>query len=212
MIYRNGQAQLPSGYGKKEGLGFLSNKDTTRVVIAQPDNGDKGIVDICTGSPSRGTLNVLPIHPTFSFYQMTLAANPAEVTSAAKAAADWSMQNAWPELMKLNEGDTPYAPLSALLSQARQEYYKGCAAADTAEAIAVGAREAPKEQNRVLNGRAATHFARCQAKARQVCNALVPPATEPEDLGLVRPWPYIRWERPPHETAWEQIQPKAEVD
>jgi len=48
---------------------------------------------------------------------------------------------------------------------------------------------AAKDENIYKWGKAIRAFTRCQALARQVYNALVPPAATPEDLGL-RPWGY----------------------
>ncbi len=198
MMYRNGQ---PEGHS-------IGNEGTTRIVIAQVDDGDKGLINVCTGVPGRQTLLNLPINPTFSFYQITFAGSPAEVMSSAEKAAKQDLMDAWVELMKLNYGDVKYAPLMELYAEAKEEYYKGCNVKDEAEAAFVGAIEATEDETLYLYAWATTHFTRCQAIARQVYNVLVPPATTPEELGLTRPKPSIRWERPPHETEWEQILPK----
>lgn len=198
MMYRNGQPEVHN----------IANKGTTRIVIAEVDDGDKGLINVCTGVPGRQTLLNLPINPTFSFYQITFAGSPAKVMSSAEQAATQNLKDAWVELMKLDYGDVEYAPLMELYAEAMEEYYRGFNVKDEAGAATVGAIEATEDETLYLYARATTHFTRCQAIARQVYNALMPPATTPEELGLTRPKPSIRWERPPHETEWEQILPK----
>ena len=204
MLSRNGEAHPVSSLKNvwKAGKTYMSNEWTARVVVATPDNGNNGVAHICTGHPSRKTLANLLIDPTGTFYDMTLAANPLKVTETAAEAADWALTMVWPKLMKLNYGDAAYVPVMKLVVKAKEKYYKGLNILDTA---VLASYTGKGEEALYAYSKAATYFAKSQALARQAYEALVPPATTPEELGLERPWPFIRWERPPHSTEWKQV-------
>jgi hypothetical protein len=84
------------------------------------------------------------------------------------------------ELRKLTYWDTPYVPLDEIYNKAATEWFKG----GYYQSLAL--KTTGNEYIYNLS-KATRAFTRCQAFARQVYNALVPPATSPEDLGL-RPW------------------------
>jgi hypothetical protein len=117
------------------------------------------------------------IAPTYSFYKIALASNPAEVVVAASDSAHDTNAMAYQEMRKVSFGDPGYAPLSEIYSQAVEERFEGIVAQNKG-LLAKG--------NKALYcfSRAATAFTRSQAHALQVYNAIVPPATHPRDLGL----------------------------
>jgi hypothetical protein len=83
-------------------------------------------------------------------------------------------------LRKLTYWDTPYAPLDEIYNRAATEwfkggYYQGLALKTTGNECIYNLSKATRS------------FTRCQAFAGQVYNALIPPATSPEDLEL-QPW------------------------
>lgn len=163
------------------GMGNLSNN---RVVIGLPDNGDNGLACICTGSPCFGAPEMievwglnLPIHPTHSFYEIALSSEPGKITGAAKKTAESDLYKTVVQLEKLNFGDIRYPPLAKIFAGAKKEWFRGIwAEADAAVSNA--------EDAIYFTSKAVTAFTKCQAKARQVFNALIPPATNPLHLGL----------------------------
>jgi hypothetical protein len=83
------------------------------------------------------------------------------------------------ELRKLTYWDTPYASLDEIYNKAATEWFKG----GYYQSLALKATGNEYIYNLSKATRA---FTLCQAFARQVYNALVPPPTSPEDLGLRR--------------------------
>jgi hypothetical protein len=186
MMWRN------PGYGK---IGNLANH---RIVISLPRKGDKGTAYFCSGTASKEAYPAFAtgcgpfpgsidnpdrsghsyvIAPTYSFYKLALASNPAEVAQAAAEAAHDVHAMAFRELSKLNYNSAGYSVLTILFSESVAEYYKGKAAEN---------RGFLAEGNPALSyfSAAATAYARAQALGMQVYNALVPPAATPQDLGL----------------------------
>lgn len=162
----------------------ICHRENMRVAVGVPDDGDKGIVYICTGPagrilhpPTSRHRDCFQIAGTHSFYKLTLAANPEKVVGAAKNDAHDTLADAYHEFMMLKYNDPGYGFLDALNSLATTEYYEGVHAyhrgvlADGNEALLYFAQ-------------AATAFTRSQAHARHLYNSLVPPATKPDDLGL----------------------------
>jgi hypothetical protein len=157
------------------------------VGILQPDDGDEGLIHVSHGCAARGVNSptyaggvVARLRPTYSFFELKLASSPRHVSRAAQTRARYDLWNAYQELSKLDYWDVPYAPLDDLLNQAVVEWQKGWFYTD--EAGESSANEAV-----VKWAKAIRCWTRCQCYARQVYNALVPPATSPEDLGL-RQW------------------------
>jgi hypothetical protein len=114
---------------------------------------------------------------THTFYRLRLAAEPAALVRAAGEAAEEEIANAYGKLMFLNYGEPGFAGLKALYGQA---------AAECLEARIMFNRARLAEGNKALalHARAASLYARAQAHAREVFEALVPPPTSPSDLGL----------------------------
>jgi len=161
----------------------ICNLGSLRVAIALPDDGDKGIAYLCTGPagrvayPLRPDLDHYQIAGTHAFYNLALASSPAEIVSIANNEAEEYIGEAYSKLMWLNYTDAGYAALDELYSLANTEYYEGVNW-KTKATLAKG------DEALFYFARAATAFTRSQAHAKQVHNALVPPAACPEDLGL----------------------------
>lgn len=157
--------------------------------VVTPHKGDQGIARICTGPAGRvlhasKASDESTMHPTYqyidgthTFYQLRLAASPMEMVDEARIKAKQSISEAYRELMHLNFGDSGYAELESIFSQANTEYYAG--RNDLHQA-----RLNSGNQALAWLSRAATFFTRCQAHAAQVKEVLVPPAVSPSDLGL----------------------------
>jgi len=154
------------------------------VAVLQPDNGNEGVVHICTGSAGRvvstpaGRNTSLPVvDGTHTFCQLKLAASPKEVVQAARTSAEEDIGAANERLKQMNYTDTGYAALKEIYSLAYAEYLWGSNAL-TKGFLAEGKKALPHF------ARAATAFTRSQAHAKQVYEALVPPPVSPFDLGL----------------------------
>ncbi|MEI9476209.1 MAG: hypothetical protein WCO26_06505 [Deltaproteobacteria bacterium] len=163
------------------------------VGVLQPDNGNKGLYYVSngclarTGSPFQPRGHYYRIAPTYTFYELKLESDHEKLTLAAKDRAQYDLYYANRELRKLNYGDCAYAPLDQIFNQAAIEWQKG----------EYHLRFAKKTKgNESLNywGKTTRAFTRCQALARQVYESLVPPASNPEGLGL-KSWEYWTTER-----------------
>lgn len=178
--------------------------------VVEPHDGDEGVAHICTGPPGRVLHGSMAgdgsmMKPTYrytagthTFYRLQLAKGPAEVAEAAKAAAEEEIANAYAKMMHLNYLDAGYGDLKALYGLAVAEMFEGRNAFNRAELemeAAGGKASAAKNRSLALYGRAASLYARAQAHAREVFEALEPAPTSPDDLGL-RPFggPWATWE------------------
>lgn len=170
------------------------------VSVVLPDDGDKGLVYICTGplgrvihsstaSNGEKMRSSYPyIHGTHTFFRMNLAENPKAIVQAAKKNTGEDIATAYSKLMYLNYTDPGCAALKDLYSLANAEYYSGCSSFN--KGLVTKGNEAL-----YYYSDAATQFARAQAHAMEVYEALVPPATSPSDLGL-KPFggDWAKWE------------------
>ena len=159
----------------------------TAVVL--PHDGDEGVAHICTGPAGRVLQSSIAsdksvMRPTYryaagthTFYKLRLAKGPAELVRSAHDAAEEEIANAYSKLMHLNYRDTGYAELKELYGKAVAEMFEGRNASNRAE-LAKG------NNALALYGRAASLYARAQAHAREVYEALEPAPTSPLDLGL----------------------------
>ena len=176
-------AQIPNG---KEFEFRICNLNAASLGIAKPCDGDDGLYYISTGCPAKVAYTSSPsahsfrVAPTFSFYQLKLASGPDQVTTAAMLQAQHDLHYANQELRKLTYWDTPYAPLDEIYNKAATEWFRG----GYYQSLA---RKTTGNESIYNLSKASRAFTRCQALAKQVYNALVPPATNPEDLGL-QPW------------------------
>lgn len=173
----------------------ICNLGNSSVGIALPDDGDKGVMYICTGPASRKAYPSTPggkgqyqIDGTHTFYELTLADSPAKVVMNARSAAYGRISEAHGKMMKLNYTDPGFAVLDELFSTAKAEYYEGINWSNKAK-LAEG------NEALAFYAKAATSFTRSQAHAIQVYHALVPAASKPDDLGL----------KPYKETAWDEV-------
>jgi hypothetical protein len=113
-----------------------------------------------------------------------LEESPEEVAKAAQYQAEIDLFVANRELRKLSYHDVAYAPLDEIYNKALIEWTQG----EYIVGPDYGKVNWADEDEAVLFWAKATRaFTRCQSLARQVYNALVPPASDPEDLGL-KPW------------------------
>ena len=170
------------------------------VSVVLPDDGDKGVVHICTGpagkvihssTASNGEVmrSRYPfINGTHTFFRLNLAKNPRAVVAAAKKFASNDIATAYAEFMYVKHSDPGYFVLNNLYSLANKEYYSGC------NAFNKGLVTAGNESLSYF-ARAVSAYARSQAHAMEVYEALVPPATSPSDLGL-KPFggEWAKWE------------------
>lgn len=183
--------EAEESYYPSKGAGWhqkISSMENAMVGILQPDDGDGGLYHVSQGCPARLTTPLAPrghfyrVAPTYSFYTLKLASTPKGVAEAAKNQAQYDQYYANLELRKLDYWDPPYIPLDAIFNEAAVEWQKG-------EFYRTRAQETSGHESIFHWGRAIRAFTRCQAMARQVYNALVPPPSSPGDLDL-RPWRY----------------------
>jgi len=159
----------------------------SRVSVVLPDNGDNGLAYICTGPAGkvipatvdrRGGLSIDSyIDSTKTFFRLRLAASPKNVAEKAKRDAKEDIGIAYSKLMYLDYSYLGYADLKELYSLSNKEYYHGSSCLN--KAILTSGRESLLQFSE-----ATTAFTRSQSHAKQVYEALVPPATSPIDLKL----------------------------
>jgi len=163
----------------------ICNLANARVAIGLPDDGDNGVAYVCTGPAARIAYphvfhlyeHYYQIAGTHTFYELALASSPAAVANAAGIAAHRYIATAYTQLMMLNSLDCGFYELKKLYSVSNAEYYLGVDAKNRASLNV--------EDNALsLFAKATTQFTRAQAHALEVYNALVPPPTKPDDLGL----------------------------
>jgi len=160
--------------------------ENAMVGVLAPDDGDEGLYLVSQGCLTRQTSPLAPrghfyrVSPTYSFYELKLAASPGKVTEATKHRAQYSQYYADLELRKLSYHDTAYAPLDEIFDEAAVEWQIG-------EFYSEKAKNATGRDSIYSWGKAIRAYTQCQALANQVRNALKPPAASPEDLDL-RPW------------------------
>lgn len=162
-------------------IGGLHND---RVIVMVPDDGEFYVCQGRAGRVAYPPVDRAPylIDSLYSFYQLKLESDPAEITEVAVERAQYELIRASQELMKLNYSDPAYAPLTKIFDRAATEFRKGTYYHDVAENTT--GNESIYNWSRALRG-----FTRCQAYAQHVYESLVPPAATPEDLGL-EPWGY----------------------
>jgi hypothetical protein len=174
--------------------------------VVTPDDGDKGVANICTGPVGRvlqasiaGDGSVMK--PTYryaagthTFYRLQLAKGPLELAKAARQAAEEEIANAYGKLMGLNYRDAGYGDLKELYGKAVAEMFEGRNAFNRA-VLAEGKGTDGRNEALALYGRAASLYGRAQAHAGEVYEALEPAPTDPIGLGL-RPFggDWATWE------------------
>jgi hypothetical protein len=157
--------------------------------VVTPDDGDQGVAHICTGPAGRvlqasTASDGSVMKPTYryaagthTFYRLRLAKDPLALVKAARVAAEEEIAEAYGQLMTLNYRDAGYAALKDLYGKAVAEMFEGRNFFN--RAVLAEGNEALR-----LFGRAASLYARAQAHAREVFEALEPAPTDPAGLGL----------------------------
>jgi hypothetical protein len=165
----------------------IGSLDNSVIGITLPENGDNGLYYICSGYATRATCPSLPGYHHYapgracSFYELKLASNPDAVVDAAFRRAQYDLYYANAEMAKLKYTDA--SALQPMFEKAATEYFKGHYYLNAVR----GGRITTKRESVFHYSKATRAFARCQVFAREVYEALFPPATRPEDLGL-KPW------------------------
>jgi len=177
--YEKSQARLWNAH--------VSQPGNSVVTVLQPDAGDKGVIHVSHGCPVRGNDSptyqggvIVRLNPTFTFFELQLAAKPNDVAKAAKTRARYDLWNAYQALSKLDYSDPRYDRLDGILNDAAAEWQKGNFYLE--EAADSSATEAT-----VGVAKGVRCFTKAQCYAREVSEIIKPAPKRPEDLGL-RPW------------------------
>jgi hypothetical protein len=163
----------------------ICNLANSRVAIGLPDNAGEGLAYVCTGPAGRIAYphvfdiceHYYQVAGTHSFYQLTLASDPAAVVDAAQNAAHDYIAIAHNQFARLDYTDCRFSEIRKLYSLSNAEYYLGVNARNEGSLKA-------GDTSLFHFAQATTAFARAQAHALEAYNALVPPPSRPEDLGL----------------------------
>jgi hypothetical protein len=182
MMYRRsgtlpegGEKEIVAGYSEGEwGEIPASNSANATVTIMKPSDG---IFCHCVGPARRGLTPLsakLFAHPMYqetnAFWELKLEDSPEAIVTYARDRAVEYIQEAKALFAGLDRRDPAYDSMAGFLKAARTDFEAGDAARmETGEAVAGLAR-------------LARAYTRAQVRARQVINALVPPATSPEEL------------------------------
>lgn len=142
---------------------------------------------VCSGPATQATGAALPtMHnygpgQTHSFYELTLGSGPQELAETALTRAQYDLYYANKALSGLKFAEA--ACLEPTFDRAKTEFMKGHYYLNS---VLTG--NVPAERDVLFHvARATRAFTRCQVYARQLREAVEPPASSPEDLGL-RPW------------------------
>ena len=175
-----------AAYYATQGAGWhqhICDLENGMVGIGIPDDGDEGLYYVSHGCAARLTASLVPhghfyrVAPTYAFYELKLASNPADVTEAARVRAQYQMYYANRELRQLTYLDEGYAALDEIFNQSAREWIKG--ERYMADAMMTTGNESINNWGKSLRA-----FTRAQTLANQVYNSLVLPPDCPEDLGL----------------------------
>jgi hypothetical protein len=165
----------------------IGSLDNSVIGIIQPDDGDDGRYYICHGPATRNTGPAMPtLHnygpgQTYSFFELRLASDPAAVAQAALTRAQTDLYYANTAMGALSYLEA--APLESPFDKAKTEYFKGHYFLNS---VLCG-RIADEREAVFSLARATRAYTRCQVYAKQVSEAITPPPSRPEHLGL-RPW------------------------
>jgi hypothetical protein len=139
----------------------------------------------CVGPASRGMAPMSPktfanpiYDETNAFWELKLEDSPEAITNVAGRIAEETLQQARAELGQANVSGSYIEHLEGLLDQAEREYGRGWD-------FASDAQKADSTEVIYSWSRATRAFTRCQVRARQVINALLTPASSPENLPQV---------------------------
>jgi hypothetical protein len=158
------------------------NATNALVVITKPS---ERFFAHCIGPASRGMAPMSPktfANPIYAesntFWDLKLEDSPAAITSFAGSTANEALQRARTEMPRHEISAPSYQHLDGLLERAAQEYELG-------QRFETTARTAHESVAIYEWSRATRAYTRAQVRARQVINALIPPAASPEDLAKV---------------------------
>jgi hypothetical protein len=184
MMYRR-SGTLPSSNAKEIVAGYskgewgeipASNSANATVTIMKPSDG---VFAHCVGPARRGLtplsakLFAHPMyHETNAFWELKLEDSPGGMVTYARERARAYIDEAAALFAKLDQSNPAYDALDTFLTTARAELKTGDVARAEAQDTIVGL------------ARLVRTYTRAQVRARQVINALVPPATSPEDLAM----------------------------
>ena len=167
----------------------ISQPGNTVVAVLQPDNGNEGVIHVSHGVAVRGNNSptwhggvLVQLDPLYTFFELKLGANPAEVLKAARMRANYDLWNAYQELSKLDYADVRYSELNNRLNDAVTEWQKANFYIDEA-----GESESTGNKLMIKQAQAIRCLTRVQCYSTYISNVLIPPATRPEDLKL-RSW------------------------
>ncbi len=165
-------------------VGHLHN---TFIGIVRPDDGPNASYYVCSGPATRATgpsgpdsHNYAP-GQTYAFYELKLAESPRAVAQAALSRARYDLYYANAVLGRLSYLEA--APLEPIFDKARTEHFKGHYYLN---GVLAGRITGRREITAAL-AKATRCYTRCQVYAQTVCDAVAPPPSRPEHLGLV-PW------------------------
>ena len=136
-----------------------------------------GVFAHCVGPARRGLtplsakLFANPMyHETNAFWELKLEDGPEAMVEYARTRAVEYVDEAEAQIAGLDRNDPAYDSVNGFLTVARSELEAG----DAARTLAGNAA--------AELARLARAYTRAQVRARQVINALIPPATSPEEL------------------------------
>ncbi len=181
MMYRRSgtlpagsRKQIVAGYSKGEwGEIPASNSANATVTIMKPS---EGIFAHCVG-PARRGLSPLSAkqfaHPirneTNAFWELKLGDSPGDLVGYARKVASEYIGEAKELLAQLDQSSPAQVRLMGFLETAISEIVAG---------------DKSRSNGVTSQARIARAYSRAQVRARQVINALAPPATSPEELGV----------------------------
>lgn len=183
-------------YHSSQGKGWnirIGSLDTAMIGILKPDNDNEGLYYVSNGCPTRTESPRTPyghyyrIDPVYSFYELKLDSSLMKLVRSAQERARFDLYYTNHELLKLNYSDCAYSPLNEKFNQAAIEWQKN-------EYYQYRANSTNGNESICFLGKSLRSLTRCQAIARHVYNELVPPAKNPQDLGL-KPWGYWNFEK-----------------
>jgi hypothetical protein len=171
------------GAGWNQHIGNLSNSAPS---IGLPDNGSNGLWYVSQGPLVRFSNVHSPgnhfyhVNSLYTFYEVKLDETPQKAVAAAGERAHYDLYYANRGLSKLTWSDVAFVPLKEVFNKAAEEWIRG-------EYYNEQAGKTVGNESVMNLGRAIRAYTRSQAYAKQVSEALFPPPSKPEELGL-RPY------------------------
>jgi hypothetical protein len=182
--------EADAAYMRERGQSYkarIGSLDNSFIGIVRPDRGDNAAYHVSSGPATRTTGPAMPsLHnygpgQTYAFYELKLAGSPQAVAQAAQTRAQTDLYYANAAIGALDYLEA--APLEGTFDKAKTEYFKGHYYLN---GVLAGRVTGDRDSVAAL-AKATRCYTRCQVYARTVCDAIRPPASRPEDLGLM-PW------------------------